>query len=223
MALTDFELKCLRYDLVELAHIEYTDVLNELLDHYATLTEQQMTKGFTFDDASRWAWAKLEAGKGLQAIQAAFIKSTKDQIRAQHVKVLKDFFQWPTVLTTGLIALLVFSIVPIISVKWVISILSFIGLTPALFLLWGYIYGCQNQRDRNQIIWKYMCRQGLLIANFIQLGLNLPTIFVENGIQSTRIFLQTYPAVSVLIGLAMLLYTSSFIQLFRHQYKYKLT
>ena len=36
------QLQILRIDLKDLAGIEYDDVLNELLDHYATLTEQRM-------------------------------------------------------------------------------------------------------------------------------------------------------------------------------------
>ncbi|MGF7217286.1 hypothetical protein GGR92_003459 [Spirosoma lacussanchae] len=115
MALTTIQLKTLRYDLQELAHIEYHDVLTELLDHYATLTEQKMETGLSFEEASRWAWAELGSGKGLQAIQADFVRNIRRQIRRQHMGVLKSYFRWPTTVLTALVGVITYLVVPMLS------------------------------------------------------------------------------------------------------------
>ncbi len=81
MALTPFQLKSLRYDLVELAHIKYDDVVDELLDHYASLTEQKMETGMSFDEASKWAWAELDLETGLKTIQTTYEKSILQKLK----------------------------------------------------------------------------------------------------------------------------------------------
>lgn len=221
MALTPLQLKSLRYDLVELAEIKYDDVVDELLDHYASLTEQKMATGLAFEDASKCAWTQLGGHRGIKHIQASSVKAIKQQISAQHMAILKSYFRWPTLLTTVLVGLLAYVVVPLVPVKALILSTFFIGLIPYLFIIRGYYYGFNKQTDTSKLVWEYMLHKGGLAVTFIQLGLNLPKGFLENAPQETRTFLQTYPTVSVLICLFLLLYTASFIQLFKHQYKHK--
>ncbi|SOD89782.1 hypothetical protein [Spirosoma fluviale] len=221
MALTPFQLKYLRFDLIGLGDIKYDDVVDELLDHYASLTEQKMANGLAFEEASKQAWADLGAEKGVQNIQASFVKAIKQQIKTQHITILKSYFRWPTLLTTVLVGLLAYVVVPLIPVKELILYTFFISLIPYLFILRGFYYGFHQQTDTGKLVWEYMFHKGGLAVTFIQLGMSLPNGFLENAPESTRTFLQTYPTVSVLICLLVLLYTASFIQLFQHQYKHK--
>lgn len=221
MPLSSKQLTSLRHDLIALTTIKYDDVMTELLDHYASLTEQKMATGMEFDDASKWAWAELGGGEGMQKIQTAISKNIQYQVRTKHISILKSYFRWPTFVTTMLVGILICIIVPTIPVRWVITGIYLAGLLPALFLLAGYVYGLHNQTDSGQLVWKYVQHKGLLPLNLIQLGIYLPNIYLEKGSQMTRTFLQTDPSLSVLICLPVLLYTASFIQLFRHQYKYK--
>lgn len=57
MNLTATQLSALRLGLQSLANIEHDEVLDELLDHYAMLTEQKMAEAYAFDEASKWARA----------------------------------------------------------------------------------------------------------------------------------------------------------------------
>ncbi|GAB3026793.1 hypothetical protein [Spirosoma pulveris] len=221
MALTPFQLKYLRFDLIGLGDIKYDDVIDELLDHYASLTEQKMETGLPFEDASKKAWTQLGGVRGVQHIEASSIKAIESQIRTQHMAILKSYFRWPMLLTSVLVSVLVYIAVPMIPIKWLIVGVCVICLTPFLFLLWGYYYGLHQQTTTGKVVWEYMLNNGGRAASLVQLGLNLPNSFAENGAQSTRTFLQTYPTVSVIICLLVLLYTASFIQLFQHQYKHK--
>ncbi|MCX6218888.1 hypothetical protein [Spirosoma sp.] len=221
MALTPFQLKYLRFDLIGLGDIKYDDVIDELLDHYASLTEQKMTIGMAFEEASKQAWAELGAEKGVQKIQASFVKAIEQQIKMQHITILKSYFRWPTLVTTILVGLLVYMVVPLIPVKRLIVCTLLIGVIPFLFILRGYYYGFHQQTDTGKLIWEYLLNKCGLAVCLFHLSLNLPNHFLENAPESTRTFLQTYPTISVLICLLLLLYTASFIQLFQHQYKHK--
>lgn len=221
MALTPFQLKYLRYNLIGPGDIKYDDVVDELLDHYASLTEQKMATGLSFEEAGRQAWAELGAAKGVQKIQTSFIEAIGQQIKTQHFTILKSYFRWPTLVTTILVGLLVYVVVPQIPVRRLILGTLLIGLIPYLFILRGYYYGFHKQTNTGKLVWEYLLSKCGLAVYLINLSLNIPKGFIENAPESTRTFLQTYPTVSVLICLLLLLYTTSFIQLFQHQYKHK--
>ncbi|ADB42468.1 hypothetical protein [Spirosoma linguale] len=221
MALTPFQLKYLRFDLIGLGDIKYDDVVDELLDHYASLTEQKMETGLAFEEASKQAWADLGAEKGVQKIQASFVKSIEQQIKTQHLTILKSYSRWPMLVTTALVGLLVYMVVPLIPVKWLIWVTLLIGTTPYLFILLGCYYGLHKQTDTGKLVWQYLLSKCGLAICIINLSLNLFNRFFNNAPQETRTLLETYPTISVLICLLLLLYTASFIQLFQHQYKQK--
>ena len=221
MELTPNQLKSLRFDLEDLAHIEYDDVLAELLDHYASLTEYKMTTGLSFDDASKWAWTELGSGKGIQSIQNDYTKNIKQHIRSQHLLVLKNYFRWPTIITTLLAGLLVYMSVPLLPGRTVIMVSFCIGIIPLLFLLSGYWNGYHRSGGTKKIVWKYIEYKGLLPANLFQIALNFSNVFIDGDSGTTRGFLQSHTSVSVIICLLFLLYSLSFVQLYRHRYVYK--
>ena len=65
--------------------------------------------------------------------------------------------------------------------------------------------------------------KGLLAINFLQIGLNSGSLFFdENSHHWTRTYLPQHPNVSVALALLVLLYSSSFVQLYRHQFSYKI-
>lgn len=221
MSLTENQLNNLRHDLRELANIEYDDVLNELLDHYASLTEQKVANGLSFQDASKWAWAELGSGEGIQAIQSDYVKNIKQQIRSQHWLVLKSYFRWPTVVTTALIGLLVYLVVPVLPARTALIGSFCISVVPSMFLLSGYWNGYHRSRDTQNIVWKYVERNGLLPINLFQIALNLTNGFVDGGSGTTRVLLQTHTSILVMVCLFSMLYSVSYVQLYRYRYVYK--
>ena len=219
--LTPIQLKSLHYDLQELAHIEYSEVMDELLDHYATLTEQKMTNGMSFDEASKWAWFDLGSAKGVQTIQENYVKTILSQVKGEHMAILKNYFRWPALMTTALAGLLIYLTVPLIPFKPLLLGTTLIVLSPLPILGWGYMKSVDERVVAGKIIWQYMQHKGMLAINLIQLGLNLPNGLFENGAQTTRTFLQAHPNVSITICLLTLLYTISFVQLFHKKFYYK--
>ncbi len=215
MALTDFELKCLRYDLVELAHIEYTDVLNELLDHYATLTEQEMARGFTFDDASKWAWAELGAGKGLQAIQGNYVDSTRKHLKNRHLNIVKSYFRWPSITVTLLLGVLVYQLLVVMTHTASNVAFAMVLLSPCLALAYTFINGGSEYDNSQKLAWKYLKQH----ANLPMTLISLANFFGEE--YKSDIHPLTAALASVFC-VAYLLNAVSLFQLSREQFHYKL-
>lgn len=215
MALTDLELKCLRYDLVELAHIEYTDVLNELLDHYATLTEHRMDKGFPFDDASKWAWAELGAGRGLQAIQGNYVDSTRKCIKNRHLAIVKSYFRWPTIVVTLLLSVLVYQLLAVMTPAASNVAFAMVILSPCLALAYTFINGGSEYDNNQKLAWKYLKQQ----ANLPITLLSLANFFGEEYKSDIHPLAAAFAAV---FCIAYLLNAVSLFQLSREQFSYKL-
>lgn len=210
--LTANQLNLLRADLRGLAGIEYDDVLNELLDHYATLTEERVEAGLSFEDASKWAWAALGSGVGIQAIQDDYVKNIQRQIRLQHLTVVKSYFRWPTFVVTALVGVLVYLTVPLLPHNVIKVGFWFLALTPIGITMWGH----QKSLDHSgsgRITFQYMGRR------MSGLPLNIGTLFFIAD--NPNNYLQTHTTVLVLVCLLSLLYTASFIQLFRQHFTLK--
>lgn len=122
MTLTTHQLNTLRHDLVSLATIEYDDVMAELLDHYASLTEQKMANGLAFDEASKWAWLELGSGVGLQKIQDDYEKGIQQQVKDQHLAIIKGYFRWPMLVTTALVGAVAYLTIPFLSSRELLTI-----------------------------------------------------------------------------------------------------
>ncbi|WP_421828960.1 hypothetical protein [Larkinella sp.] len=218
MALSEKQLTILRHDLRTLAHIEYEEVENELLDHYATLTEQKMEVGQVFEYASANAWAELGAGPSLNAIQRNYEKNIRKQISSRHLEILKSYFRWPTVLTTLLIALLIYKITPTISTRSI-----FVGIHITVLIPFGIMGVCYLKSrklgsDSRKITWTHLNARVAFFVNILQSSLSLP--FQGEG--SLKIhFFQTHTAVLSIVECIVIIYLLSFIQLYRENFSYK--
>lgn len=222
MPLSTKQLTALRHDLIGLASIQYDDLLAELVDHYATLTEQKMVAGQSFDEASKWAWFELGGGIGIEHIQKDYEKSILRQVRIQHRAILKSYFRWPYIVSTTLLCILLFVLVPLFSPDRVLTSVFYLVLVPLLLLAWGYFKSVDQRISTGKLVWQYFQNQGMIPINLFQISLHLTNGFSENGSQIVRDFLQTYPMLSILICLLTLLYSLSFIQLFYKKFYYKL-
>ena len=219
--LTPSQLRYLRCDLLDLANIKYDEVMAELLDHYASLTEQKMINGMSFDQASKWSWAELGSGKGIQSIQDDYVRNIKRQIRSQHLLILKSYFRWPTIITTALIGLLVYLMVPVLPARTVLIGSFCISAVPSLFLLSGYWNGYHQSTGSQNLVWKYVERNGLIPVNLFQIALNFSDSIGDSSSTTTQAFLQTHTGILVTACLFSLLYSISFVQLYRYSYTYK--
>lgn len=212
MTLTAQQLQWLRNDLQTLAGIEYEDVLNELLDHYATLTEQRMTTGLSFDDASKWAWADLGSGAGIQQIQDNYVANVTKQVKTQHLAIVKSYFRWPTFIITALVVVLVYLVVPILPYKITLTVIFILGITPTGLVSWAHRKSLDRQSSASPIVFQGMQKSGVLSMNVVNMGFN----FFSFSDSTWQTSLYLIPA--TLISLLLLLYTASFVQLFRQRF-----
>ncbi len=218
MLLTTDQLTSLRSDLQRLADIKYDPVLNELLDHYATLTEQRMETGMFFEEASKWAWNDLGQGEGIQQIQDDYIANVQQQIRSRHLVIIKSYFRWPTFLITALVGLLVYLTVPLIPFNYVVTLLYAVILVPSAVMFW------LERKLKNEPT----SQQALVFENaakYRNLHLNA-VIFVSNFLISSvgdesRRFLQIHSTITVVVCMLLLLYAISFMQLLNERFDFR--
>ncbi len=214
--LTSDQLALLRQDLIILASIKYDEVTAELLDHYASLTEQHMANGLSFTDASKWAWAELGSGEGIQQIQTDFEKS----ISKRHVAIIKSYLGWPTIITTGLIATLVYVITPLMPLNSMKILMESFYLTPTLIMLYVYRTNLSNQPDRQKIFWLYLTKSfsvGYWLSFFWGFFLN-----DFNHKKSIDWLFQFHSTVGVFLCCLSLAYTISLLQLFKENFELKM-
>ncbi|AUD04694.1 hypothetical protein [Spirosoma pollinicola] len=219
--LTPTELNFLRQDLSGLVNIEYDEVMTELLDHYASLTERKMTADMPFDEASKWAWAELGSGDGLQQIQTDYEKSIKKQVRVRHLEILKSYFRWPAFVTTALVAVLMYFTAPFITANGMFTVFYVCGLSPLAVLFYGHWKHLDQQTNGRKIVWTYLRESGSIIFNlFYVFGINVLNSLFE---EKSKIWLfQVHSTVGLILCLLTLLYAVSFIQLFKENFSLKL-
>ena len=213
--LTTDQLAVLRQDLYKLANIEYDEVFNELLDHYATRTEDYMANGLGFTIASAKAWADLGSGKGIQRIQREYEKSLLSTVSDLHKAIIKSYFRWPTVATTLLVGLLIYFITPFVNAKTLILCLYAVSFLPILFTVYGYRKNHDQLMKYGKTAWQYIQNTGALGMNMGTLSLMAPADFLDDGANVAKEFLQTYTGVAAAICFVYVIYLFSFFQLYR--------
>lgn len=217
--LTQDQLSLLRLDLQQLANIEYNDVLNEQLDHYASLTEAKMANGCPFDDASKWAWADMGSGEGIQAIQDDYVKNIQRQVGLAHLAVVKSYFRWPAVVTTALVAALIYVIVPLVSTDFIEIFFWIMVLSPVSVSVWMHRRVRHQPNNSSAIVHKFLTNISSRYVNVAQFALLMSGGLIDST-QRTA-FLQTHVSASAVICMMLLLYTISFVHLCRRQFIYK--
>ncbi len=220
MALTEKQLYDLKTDLQRLARVEYDDVLNEILDHYASLTEERMANDLTFENASRWAWSDMGGGDAIQQIQDDFVKNIRRQVGVEHLAVVKSYFRWPTIVTTALVAALVYFTVPVLPTEVVESLFWVAALLPVGLLVWQHFQTKPQPNSTGFLVRKRLNEIGGRSINIVLWVSIYSGGYVGESAKRTA-YLQTHTMVSVVLCLLFLLYMVSFIQLIRRPFTYQ--
>ncbi|MEZ0609285.1 hypothetical protein ACAW74_12250 [Fibrella sp. WM1] len=210
MALTSHQLDALRHDLHTLVKIDYAHLRNEILDHYALLTDEKMAEGYSFDEASTMAWLALGDGKGIQKIQTRYVMDTQKHLEAQHWAIVCSFFKWPTVLTTGLVGAMLTCLLlelPNRSACWLIGGLI---LSPLIILLISAFHYYWRRDSRQKLTWSYINAMGRW---------PIALLYLLNSFYRMEVYTLT-PLVVVgltVLGILSLLMTISLTQLLRER------
>lgn len=218
MTLTPNQLAALRTDLTTLVQLDYDHLRDELLDHYATLTEENMANGLSFYEASTTAWVAMGNGEGIQRIQTRYELVTRKQIKARHAAIMKSFLYWPTVVTTLLTATLVVYLLFILPVRPA-RLFTIILVCSPLFVMVATAIPYYGHRDsRKKLVWNYIVHRGNLPINVLNM-LNICSITdAEAILHPSRL---NVLLVVALAGASLFL-TFSLAQLMREHFTFKL-
>ena len=216
MSLSTKQLADLRHDLTSLATISYDHLADELLDHYAMLTEENMATGQSFHEAGTAAFHAMGNGIGIQQIQERYERVTRHQIRGRHIAIEQSYLMWPTVLRTLLVgvimAYLILAVLPPHFAKLLPGVLV---LSPAFVLLIAGVSYFWQRDSRKRLVWK-----------FIKSQINAPTMYItlifilsSTGDGTLSSFIRVGFAILSTVGNLFL--TVSLAQLTRETFYYK--
>jgi hypothetical protein len=218
MSLSTKQLAELRHDITSLADIKYDHLTDELLDHYATLTEENMATGLSFYEASTAAFLAMGNGEGIRRIQVKYEIETKRQVKKRHLAILKSFLRWPTVVTTLLVGTLFISLYVNLPTNYARGLSVFVLASPIIFVLGAYVFYCQRKNSRDKIAWEYL-------TEWIQLpNLTLQCLNLTNSMSDDKSFMNslTGQGIQFCFALITLALTISLVQLTRETFYYKL-
>ncbi|MCX6218890.1 hypothetical protein [Spirosoma sp.] len=222
--LTSDQLAVLRQDLLEEANISYKEVLDELLDHYASLTERGIDEGYSFDEASRKAWISLGSGQGISHIQERYKKLLLKQMQVQHWAIVRRYFRWPTIITTLLAGVLAYLAAGKVS-PFVLPV-AFMALSffPYLLFLPGEVRLFWQQRVRRhqtlhslrrEVVYRQARYGNYLCLAVIQVPA-LAGIFFLNDPKRLYLF-EWHTGLSAALTFVAMLYTLSYVELYKQQ------
>ena len=243
MKLTTEQLDLIDTKIIE-GGIKYQDLYEELLDHYILAIEDRIGRGNVFEDALEEVHSGFEKYRypvsfryyydfgrfrtmqqpdyGLVKLQSEYKERLNKEISKKHRQMMKNYFRWPTIMTTLLVGVLTFQfayLVPRTFFVWVMAACTF---APLLMLIpqtikqiWDYASGKQkfvNSLKFNAI----SSRLGQLFA-LVSVTLNLPRAFFDyNLFKDGPLFIVAF------LLCFYIAYALSFYQLYREQFKVKM-
>jgi hypothetical protein len=214
-----------------------------LLDHYILAIEDRLAQGKGFEKAfeevnnsfenyrppliERYYYdvRKLEKvtlySSGLSRLQRDYERNLNDEISKRHWQIMKNYFRWPTIVTTLLVGLLTFQfayLVPRQQFTWLIGLCIF---TPLFIVLPQFIHA----------LWLYICRRRRFFISLKGHAINLRITFILGiGQMIFRVpFSDNYSilregniTIVVLFTCFYIAYSLSFYQLYRERFKVKI-
>lgn len=145
MKLTPDQLDLISKEIIE-GGIKYQDLYEELLDHYILAIEGRLNQGQVFEKAFEEVNTSFENyrpplieryyydvrklkkvtlySSGLSRLQRDYERNLDDEISKRHWQIMKEYFRWPTILTSLLVGGLTFQfayLVPRSYFEWIIN------------------------------------------------------------------------------------------------------
>ncbi|MFN8344406.1 MAG: hypothetical protein U0X91_05360 [Spirosomataceae bacterium] len=156
MKLTTEQLELISKEVIE-GGIKYQDLYEELLDHYITAIEDRVENGKTFGeafgevhegftnyklylgsfyyyDARRFRTVRID-NYGLVKLQNEYKERLNKEMAKRHWQIMKNYFRWPTLVTTLLVGLLTFQFAYLVPREYFIWIISTCAFAPVLIVL----------------------------------------------------------------------------------------
>lgn len=164
---------------LKVSRIKYQEVYEELLDHYASAIEAKMQEGLLFEKALEQVHQNFGGRKGVKHIEELYYKQLWNQYRTMQWQHIKELFQWPQLLTSLVIGILIYGLASLLQstsiTKWTVFVIACI---PLLLASYEYIKmlrkATNSKRTAKGAILMHISSLGLLQLN---LFLFLPRIF----------------------------------------------
>ncbi len=232
--ITTEQKKYVQEAIIDVSGVKYQDFYEEMNDHYLSSIESQIADGKDFEAAFVAVHESFFEHQytqfdnfggctffyGLQAMEMEYFDKMRKSIKQRHWEIVKSYFGWPTVVTTILVAALVYLLADFVSYnsKTISRIVLFSLALPTLIIFPLSIQSIYQRLVRkrfliNSIKGEIVTQKALLLFNIWNL-LNLARVFFDYDIytQSPMSFLASFLFVS-------LIYSASFWQLYREQFK----
>lgn len=206
------------------------EFFEEMYDHIITSYQNRVNKNEPIKDHLRDVVQPAFGGvKGIQRVMKAQQKLRQRMIGKRVWSLFKSYlFQWPTVLITLMIALIIYQTNTVFNPKHVlIGIMLMSILTPVIIVLIGqgkFYLECKRQgkgyssSDLNQRL--------MLLASFgttlVNISINLVGEVVLGGKKGTLELLASYPLLQTALCLLFCLYALVTVQLLKEKFIYKL-
>ncbi len=244
MKLTTEQLDLISKEIIE-GGIKYQDLYEELLDHYILAIEERMSQRLTFGEAFGevhsdfvnykrplrvWdhynVWHHDGSGKpeyGLGKLQAEYEESLSGEITKRHWQIMKDYFRWPTIVTTLLVGLLTFQfayLVPREYFQWFFSACVF---APVLIVLPQTIQGIKQYFSKKRKFLNSLKSTAIISRISFVMVLGYWTVRLPSFLNDYNILKEGPLSLIAAITCFYIAYSLSFYQLYRERFKVTMT
>ena len=242
MKLTTEQLDLISKEIIT-GGIKYQDLYEELLDHYITAIEDRMENGETFGaafgdihkgfvnykrPARTWdhygVWKDHNSPEyGLGKLQAEYEETLKGEIKKRHWQIMRNYFRWPTIVTSLLIGALTFQFTYLFPLKISFGFFGFLSFAPFLFLLPGTFqhtlgYFKKKRKFINSLKWTAIGAQASFSLSLFNCFVFIPRVV---GVELKAFSPQIQAATIATLICFYLAYSLSFYQLYRERFKVK--
>ena len=246
MKLTTEQLDLISKEIIT-GGIKYQDLYEELLDHYILAIEERMFQGHTFSSAfdevnSEFKNYKLYLGSfyyydarrfttiqkdnyGLVKLQDEYKERLNKEIKKRHWQIIRNYFRWPTIVTSLLVGALTFQFAYLVPLKIGIGFFGLLSFAPFLFLLpatyrhtMGYFK--KERKFINSLKWTAIGTQASFSLSLFNCFVFIPRVV---GIELKAFSHQIQAAIIATLICFYLAYSLSFYQLYHERFKVKAT
>ncbi|WP_428657451.1 hypothetical protein [Runella sp.] len=244
MSLTTEQLDLISKEIIQ-GGIKYQDLYEELLDHYILAIENRAVQGQTFEQAfgevhtdfvnyrrppRAWdhygVWKDYTNGGkpeyGLGKLQVEYEETLTKEISKRHWQIMKNYFRWPTIITTLLVGLLTFQFAYLVPPKACIWIIFACAFFPLVLILPESIrnlkqYLLKNRMFANSL--KTNAVSGRLLFSITLFSCVLNVINVSNRFFDYELLKHNPFPITAGLSCFYIAYSLSFYQLYRERFK----
>ncbi len=237
--ITTEQKKYVQEAIIDISSVQFQEFYEEMNDHYLSSIESQIADGKDFEAAFHQihdsflnhSYSNIRKSDnyemtyyGLEAMQWEYHDKLEAAVRKRHWAIVKSYFRWPTVICTLLAGILVYQLAElmkgetkILTTAIIVSMfLPFFIIAP-IYLKYRWAHFVKQDRVLLKSVKLNILIHRAGAAGFPVYFLNLPHLFDTDSFSSS-IMLATWSV----FAFDFLIYSASFWQLYREQFKMRI-